>query len=180
MVIIDFDDFCDNNHRLDLLWQLKQANSKFRCTVFAIPAACSPEFINDLPSWVEVAVHGAKHTTSRECENWTERQMTNCILGVESCSQRFVKGFRAPGWQISDGCYRVLAKRGWWVADKIVNNSRRPRMMYYVCGPDSWHGHIQNVCDNGLEETFDSLLEAVLDEDNFKFVSEAIREWVPE
>jgi hypothetical protein len=39
------------------------------------------------------------------------------------------KGFKAPGWQISDACYRVLLDEGYWVADQKYNDERRPKAL---------------------------------------------------
>jgi hypothetical protein len=90
--------------------------------------------------------------------------------------QHFVNGFKAPGWQISDDCYRVLDERGWWVADQHLEDGRRPvglRTYFYEDG--GWHGHIQDWGSNGIDETWDELREAVSNCDRFEFASEAAR-----
>jgi hypothetical protein len=42
---------------------------------------------------------------------------------------------------------------------------------------DHWHGHIPNVCGNGIEETFPELLERVRQAESFELVSEAVSPW---
>jgi hypothetical protein len=97
-----------------------------------------------------------------------------------SAPVRFVEGWKSPGWQISAGTYRALNELGWWVADQHLEDHRRPeglRTYFYEDGLDRWHGHIQNVCGNGLQETWPVLLEAVTEAPSFEFVSEAVVPW---
>jgi len=180
-VIIDFDDFWQNNHRLDLLERLHGANSSFRCTLFAIPGLGGPDgsFWSSVPDWCELAVHGWFHgEPATECLSWDYWRMRDVI---EWRPERFVRGFKAPGWQISDECYTALLDCGWWVADQPYNDARRPRglRVHRLGDGEHWHGHIQNVCGNGIEERFDELLALVESTDQFSFVSETVHEWRP-
>ena len=177
-MIFDWDDLHETNHRLDLLGQLREANPAFRCTVFAVPGCGSDPFWESLPDWVELAVHGWVHPDPYECVNWTRQDMER-LLDEPVVQKHFACGFKAPGWQISDDCYQVLLERGWWVADQPYNDSRRPKglLTHRVGGPDHWHGHIQNDCGNGLEETFGHVLSLVRDADSFEFISEAVTPW---
>ena len=190
-MIVDLDDFHEGNHRLPLLYALRAANPEFRCTLFAIPTLGSDEFWESVPDWCELAFHGWKHgdppTDGGECKDWSFEEMDWLIYHHErGYHDRFVRGFKAPGWQISDGCYEALAEAGWWVADQPYNDGRRPhglRVHRLSEGastgddPDHWHGHIQNVCGNGLEETFDRLLQKVKCAETFELVSEAVQLW---
>jgi len=176
-VIFDTDDFHDTNNRLDLLQQLHDANPLFRMTAFAIPAFCSQEFLDSLPDWIEVAVHGWDHggiacTTADEAKDWTYDEALDVLLAAPG---RFVDGFKAPGWQISDGTYLALEDLGWWVADQHYNDDRRPEHLRVHCEGDGnhIHTHVQNVCGNGLEELFPRLLHRVASADSFELVSEA-------
>lgn len=177
-MVFDFDDFHDGNHRLDLLWKLKLQNPHFRCTVFAIPALCSEPFLYRLPSWIEIAVHGWRHDTPKECADWAEDDMRR-LLNREIVRDRFVQGFKAPGWQISDGCYQVLAERGYWVADQPYNDHRRPEGLrtHLLGSPDHWHGHISDVCGNGLNETFPQVRKLVKQATTFEWISEMVSPW---
>lgn len=183
-MIVDLDDFHDRNHRLDLLEQLRAANPLFRCTLFAVPALCTPAFVGQVPDWCELAVHGWQHgdppRDGGECRAWGYDRMSHLIVWVERHLRRFANGFKAPGWQISDGCYQALHDHGWWVADQHLEDGRRPKgLLTYLHedAPDRWHGHIQNVCGNGLEERFDELRGLVACAESFQFASEAAAAW---
>lgn len=170
---VDFDDFHESNHRLDLLQQLRTFNPAFRCTLFAVPALGTPGFWQSVPEWCELAVHGWLHPDPHECADWTADRMRELIAAKPP---RFVEGFKAPGWQISDGCYQALAEAGWWVADQHYNDQRRPAELRVHCEGDGdhWHGHIQNVCGNGLEERWDELVDRVRRAETFQLVREAV------
>lgn len=177
-MIFDTDDLHETNHRLDLLQQLKDANPEFKMTAFAVPAYCPDEFLEELPDWIEVAAHGFHHG-GRDCNDpfeaahWTYEE-TRTVL--DRLHPRFVKLWKSPGWQISDGTYLALVDYGWAVADHPNNSLRRPAELkaHVAGGPDHVHTHVQNVCGNGLEETFGSLLELVRNATEFQFVSEAV------
>jgi len=185
MLVVDFDDFHEGNHKLDRLHELKSLNPLFRCTLFAVPNRGSDEFWATVPRWCELAVHGWDHPDPYECAEWVDGMMQH-VMETTVVRKHFVNGFKAPGWQISDGCYRALARGKWWVADQHYNDLRRPRKLRVHCEGDSgdvrrtgvgehWHGHIQNVCDNGIEETWDALTAAIAGETEFRFVSEVAR-----
>lgn len=182
-MLCDFDDFSEQDNRLDLLEQLHDANPAFRCTLFAIPALGSYDFWESVPEWCELAMHGWLHPTPRECEHWT---YVDAVRHLDFCPRMFVKGFKAPGWQISDDTYRALKDKGWWVADHWENDHRRPKgikahvtrpLAASRLDPDHWHGHVGNVCNNGLEETFPQLLERVKQAESFELVSEVVEPW---
>lgn len=181
-VIVDFDDFGANNHRLDLLRELKRANPAFKCTLFAVPTWGEDWFWDMVPKWCELAMHGYAHgdppTDGGECKDWTTEQMMTAMLRKPT---RFMDGFKAPGWQISDACYGPLKNSGWWLADKPYNDDRRPHgLLTHRDGDgDHWHGHIQNVCGNGLEETFAAVMARVRAADSFQFMSEVVAPWNP-
>ena len=103
----------------------------------------------------------------------------------------FVKGFKAPGWQISDGVYQWLLDHGWWVADQAYNNDRRPKeLKAYVNNNGSFYPHIPgvdlvpdfkglhyhtwNCVGNGVYELSDQIKQDIQGEENFKFVSEVL------
>lgn len=171
----DFDDFHATNHLLHRLVELKELNPLFRCTVFAVPGLGSDAFWEAVPRWIELAVHGWIHPDPFECVNWSRDRMEQ-LLDEPVVRRHFVNGFKAPGWQISDDCYQVLLDRGWWVADQHLEDGRRPNgLRVYLYEDGGWHGHIQNDCGNGIEETWGRLREAVLNTSEFRFCSEVAR-----
>lgn len=173
-MIVDFDDFHETNHKLHLLHALKAVNAGFRCTLFAVPALGTETFWETVPGWCELAVHGWFHPDPHECQHWPAEQMD---MVIHAKPGRFVNGFKAPGWQISDGCYQSLLAHGWWLADQHYNDDRRPQGIAVHCEGDGdhWHGHIQDVCGNGVEERWDELVERVRGAASFELVSEAAR-----
>ncbi len=175
-MIFDWDDFHETNHRLDLFARLKEANPAFRATVFAVPGLCSEAFLDTVPDWLELAGHGWLHPHSREAEHWTREEALDVLLSLPG---RFVDGWKSPGWQISDGTYEALMDLDWWCADHPDNDRRRPQgLRTHVWGEGNhWHGHIQNACSNGLEETFDDVLALVEQAWSFELVSEAAYPW---
>jgi len=182
-MIFDTDDFHEGNHRLDLLEALHDANPLFKMTAFAVPAYCPESFLASLPDWIEVAVHGWAHggrdcSNPREAENWTYAEALDVLLAAPG---RFVEGFKAPGWQISDGTYQALDALGYWVADQHYNDARRPFGLRVHCEGDGdhLHTHVQNVCGNGLQERFPEWLARVEAAESFEFVSEAVQPWIP-
>jgi hypothetical protein len=179
-LLVDFDDFCETENRLDLLNLLREANPAFRCTLFAIPAKGSPEFWESVPEWCELAVHGWEHPHPREAADWSYEE---AIQVLAARPPRFTEGFKAPGWQVSDDTYRALDDCGWWIADHWENDGRRPEglrahVISRAAGagndPDHWHGHIGNVCGNGIEETFPEVLRRVREANSFQVMSEVV------
>ncbi len=174
-MIVDFDDYCEADNRDDLLLLLKEANPKFRCTLFAIPGLGSDAFWARTPEWCELAVHGYLHPTPVEAADWSRGMVELVLDGVHP---RFVRGFKAPGWQISQDTY-VLLERGYWVADQPYNDARRPEglQVHRLGDGDHWHGHIPDVCGNGISETFGALLEAVINAQSFETIGASVRPW---
>lgn len=167
-----------SNHRLDLLSRLKDANPAFRMTAFAVPGFCPDGFLRSLPDWIEVVPHGWLHggpdcSDPREAEHWTYEQACEVL---DNLHPLFARGWKSPGWQISDGTYRALLERGYWVADQHYNDHRRPDGLRVHCEGDGdhVHTHVQDVCGNGLEETFPTLLDRVLRAESFELVSEVV------
>ena len=179
-MVVDFDDFHETNHRYDLLHQLKEINPAFKATLYAVPGLGSPEFWAAVPDWLELVPHGWKHPDAHECQNWSRTEMNVYMNAIEADYPWFKHGFKAPGWQISDGIYYALSIREWWMADQHLEDKRRPhnlRVYFYEDGDDRWHGHIQNVCGNGLEERWGELVSLVQGATDFKFCSEALSKY---
>jgi len=180
-LIFDTDDLYEGHDRMDLLMRLKEANPALKVTAFAVLTRCPDEYVESLPDWIEVVPHGCDHgdppLDGGECRDWSAEVMRRVMRAVEyGMSPRWQRGFKAPGWVISDGCYEALANSGWWLADQHYNDHRRLSGIPVHCEGDGdhIHTHVQNVCGNGLEETFPYLLERVKNATEFQFVSEAV------
>lgn len=175
-MIFDTDDLFDGNDRLDLLDRLKEANPAFKLTAFAVPRLASDSYWESLPDWIELAVHGEYHPHPREAENWTYEKTVQVLMGRHP---RFVAGWKAPGWQISDATYQACLDLGFWVADQPYNDHRRPQglRVHRLGDGDHVHTHVQNVEGNGLAETFTALLKRVQAAGSFQFMSEVVQPW---
>lgn len=196
-MVIDFDDFgcnrvisdqCQSHDCRDKLDALHYANPNFKVTLFAIPGEMTPELLHWCRSnsgWVELAVHGFYHSSNYECEKMTYEEFDAHMSELEFINEFFVRGFKAPGWQISDDIYRWLSDHGWWVADQEYNSMRKPIGLpayvnnnneFFVEGDkvDAWHGHTWDCCGNGIYETYEQLESLVKTTQEFKFVSEIL------
>lgn len=189
MICFDADDFgtnhiisdmCQSHDCRDQLDKFHLANPNFKATLFAIPGEMTPELLlwcwaNS--SWVELAVHGLYHASNYECEKMSYREFDE-LMGHTTLARTFnfyVKGFKAPGWQISNDIYRWLEDHGWWVADQSYNNERRPKdLPVYIIGDNSMHHHTWNCVGNGVYEQEEYILDRIKDETKFKFVSEMV------
>jgi len=202
-MIFDFDDFganhvisdqCQGHDCRDALDKLHYVNPYFKVTLFAIPALMTLELLEWCEannSWVELAVHGWKHTSNYEADKWTKEEALE-VLRHPMVEQYFVKIFKAPGWQISEGCYEALVEEGWAVADQGYNDNRRPGSLpayinrdgtFFAYNGDSgtqevetpaWHGHTWNCVGNGIYETYDQVADLVKNAESFQFVSEVL------
>ena len=208
-MVFDWDDFgadkiisdmCQSHDCRDKLEELKRINSSFKCTLFTIPAYMTLElaaWAHDNRNWVELAVHGVNHDSNYECEKMSYGVFNaDMEVVLDTFPQSFVKGFKAPGWQISDDIYKWLKDNGWWVADQNYNTGRRPRELpaylnnsgvFYAPKPiemhdmalwspiEAWHGHTWDCVGNGIYETFDEVAKLVKGAKSFKFVSEVLK-----
>lgn len=206
-VVFDSDDFgcnhvisdmCQSHDCRDQLDKFHTINPAFKATMFAIPGEMTPELLEWCDanrSWVELAVHGFFHISNYECEKMTYEEMAWQMERFQPMIEtNFVKGFKAPGWQISDGIYRWLDEHGWWVADKSYNNERRPvGLRAYVNreGNDFYvtqghgdveidavgsHHHTWDCVGNGVYEQEQVILDKIKDEMDFNFISEVLNE----
>lgn len=159
---------------MDLFARLKAERHDFRATVFAVPGLITTCFVRELPDWLELAVHGWLHQTVYECAVWTPDDIAR-VFDDTLVRGHFARVFKAPGWQISDACYEYCRDNDIVVADQRLAESRWPtglKVYLHEDHPDRWHGHIQDIGTNGIEESWDALLAAVLAAQDFQFVSE--------
>lgn len=152
-VIITVDDFCETNHKIDLLTRIHDATGMV-FNLFTIPGLCSREFIEKakLIDWIDMIPHGWTHPTSRECQDWGREKCEWYISLIEPMG--LTKGFKAPGWQISTAMYETLNNHGYWVADQNYNDSRRPSTLkthYPEAGKHFHIGHMGGYNRNEIE-----------------------------
>lgn len=183
--IFDLDDLWDDAPAQDLLFGLKELYPALKVTLFAVPGRCSSELLDlwaDLP-WVELAVHGWTHEPNTECKTWTRDDMARCLDAVEHIGG-FARGFRAPGWQISDEALDELAARGYWLAghwsDCRRATERGLSAWYAAHDYRSVHGHFQDIHQtnpalrNGLRQLAEERGLPWDKDTRFKFVGEVV------
>ena len=188
MIVFDSDDFgcnheisdmCQSHDCRDVLLKFKKTNPAFKATLFTIPGETTYEIAKwaSETNWVELAVHGFYHTSNYECEKMSYEEFDTLMHTAMNhhLLPFFVKGFKAPGWQISDDIYKWLKDHNWWIADQSYNDERRPiDLPVYIIGDNSLHTHTWNCVGNGVYELFDDILERIKDETDFRFVSEVV------
>lgn len=171
--IVDADDFHQKNNGFELFKHIRNTIPDFKINLFCVVGLCKKAFINDCKKmeWLDLIPHGWKHPGPLECLSWSYQESIKYLDKIESLG--LTKGFKAPGWQISNGMYQALLERGYWVADQEYNNNRRHKELktYIIDKPNKYHYHIQNVCGNGIEEKLDEILSLKGD---FKFIKEII------
>lgn len=198
MIVFDADDFgvnhvisgdCQSHDCRDKLDEFHFANPNFKATLFAIPAEMSyelAEWCRANSGWIQLAVHGIRHTSNYECHEMSYQEFDEAIKPLQvMLDNYFVKGFKAPGWQISDGIYRWLAEHGWWVADQSYNDERRSGILpAYVNNNGTFmvdntvyngkHYHTWDCVGNGVYELSDQIKADIEGETEFKFISELL------
>lgn len=197
-------DMCQSHDCRDMLMLFKEANPKFKATLFAIPGEMTFEVLGwsmANKDWIELAWHGFYHLSNYECEKLTYEEFDKAMSSFKIYEDFFVKGFKAPGWQISDDIYRWLLDNDYWVADQSYNNGRRPLGLpayvndngkFYAAGgrtpqeiidkgyhPEertipAIHTHTWDCVGNGVYELKDEIIERIKGVDEFKFVSEVV------
>jgi hypothetical protein len=173
-MIFDLDDLGYDHDCRDKLEELKKINPAFKVTLFTVPGKTTIEMLLWASSrdWVELGIHGWMHGDNYECAKWSESEC-DVILKI-ALMHRFVKVFKAPGWQISDGCYQACLKNDIIVADQPYNKDRRPKgLKVYEVGDDSYHGHVWDCgCFNGIYEDWENIVSKVKEAKEFNFITE--------
>jgi hypothetical protein len=180
-VTFDWDDHHEHNNAMPWMLELRQINPAFRATLFSVPALGSKTFWRSHPDWIEIAWHGLYHRDPYECLEWDADTMDDYLYVLERQENSPCRLWKAPGWQINPDIYSVLLRRGWAVADQHLEDDRRPRGLpvYFYEDGGNWHGHVQNVCGNGLAETWDTVCGLVEKAESFEFASERTVVWDP-
>jgi hypothetical protein len=146
-VIFDLDDFAPDKESNALNWffHLKAQNKNFKVTLFTILGRWDIELLKDVAhiDWIELAGHGFMHASNDEAFNWTKKEWYD-ILNKYEKTGFFVKGFKAPNWEMSPLGYQVLKDMGWWVAVRKHQIKDVPEDMGYYCFETNifgTHGH---------------------------------------
>lgn len=165
---LDFDDFGETNNRLDWLWVLKKQFPNFKVNLFTIISDYGGEFENYIETldWIQICHHGINHVNNEE--------VAELNLDIPK-GYNPVRIYRAPYWQLSDVMYERLTKLGYKIM--LHPDDIREGIKYNWNIKDSppnlpilyGHGHIQDVCSNGLVEAFENILKLPIDTE-FRFL----------
>lgn len=184
-VVFDLDDFCDRHNCLAELDRLKETYPDFRATLFTIPALTSTSLVKEAKKrdWLELAVHGIDHEPNEELKAVSPAALRQHLDKVKRIAPEYVRGFRPPGWFITEAHVRAISDAGFWVALHARDRDSLSPLCthgFYCCedGPRRrlpyWHGHCHAVCGNGIRETLDVLLRRWPRGQQFLFVSDAV------
>ena len=194
-VAIEYHDFSPVNHHLDILEEFHDHYPNFKVTLFTVPweirfgrnlKESSPitlekfkpfrEAINKC-DWIEIGLHGLTHAPLEFAELSYEAAIKRIVSGMKMFEnaeiKNFAKVFIAPQWEISKEAKQAATDMGfvvlennyynWNLAmDKPNADAKEPFIM---------HGHVQDVCDNGMAETQGKILSLPIDTE-FLFLSE--------
>jgi len=167
-VFLDFDDFTFSPKQWALIFKLKQYFEKFKVNLFCIPQA-SHNPIGADKNWGSFCLHGYKH------------EMNENVPLAKLNQWPFEKIYKAPFWQLTDKMYQRLINAGWKVMLNSENSQENKKGIYFNWNlknePDLTkesligHGHIQNVCGNGLQESL-VRIRLLPKDTEFRFLSE--------
>jgi len=175
-IIADADDFAETNSGLNKLMFIKSRNPEFKITLFTIPGLCSKEFLKKIQKldWIDLVPHGWVHPNPLECLNWSYQESKEYLKKISKLGM--TKGFKAPGWQISDGMYQALLEEGYWVADQSYNNDRRPKDLkaYLLDSPNKLHFHINHLGGFNENEIGYSMMKLANLKGKFGFIKDYV------
>lgn len=195
-IALDFDDYSPLNHRLDIIRKLRDRYEDFKVTMFLVPWDIRFNHANGgtpishidygewrnitrhavEDGWMQVAIHGLTHAP-REFEDMDAKQaqarLTFAQKFLEDAKIEYIHMFKAPQWLLSSEAKKVIEDNGFTVMEDGYYNwnvkDDFPVELDNVIG----HGHVQNVCDNGLEESLIRIMQIPPDYE-WKFLSEVI------
>lgn len=194
-VAIEYDDFGPVNSNFGILENFKEHYPNFKVTMFTVPweirfgrnlqessPITLPKFkpfvdaINEC-DWIEIALHGLTHAPLEFAELSYKAAMQRIVIGMKMFEnvgiKNFAKIFKAPQWEISEEAEQAAKDMGFLVLhDQYYNwNLANDKPNANAVEPFIMHGHVQDVCDNGMAETMHRVLKLPVDTE-FKFLSE--------
>lgn len=198
-VILDFDDFCQDQSALDLLFKMKAKFPKFKVNLFTIPMRCDKAWLDEVSKleWISLIQHGWTHQLC-ENEKWSQHEAENYFRTAQGWVNKegrpiFCKGYKAPNWRLNQNTVRAIGTAGLWLADNpdpasnphgvvIMEGTKR----YYFTGNritddfqatgwDRFHGHIGPMdCDNEINYIWHHLNEKIDADADFFFIEDVL------
>ena len=120
-IVLNFDDFCDENNKLNLLYKLKEALPKLKVTLFVIPMKTSLDLLHkvSLIDWIEMAMHGLYHTP-KEFGMYDKETAIEKIKEAEDITQ----GLLVKGFKCFSEDTEILTNSGWVVFSILTKNMK--------------------------------------------------------
>ena len=202
-ITLDFDDFSIENTNLFYFEKLHEMYPSIKLSMFYIPADI--EYFNRLDEvqkeqsknmikkvvsdgWIELIPHGVTHIKD-EFKNATYENMELTIKAYEEHFKiigcPYIKGFKAPYWEMSKEAIKCLDDNGWFLAiDRNQPQSIKAKKNYEynwnVADPFpkgqkviKGHGHISPPSSNNIVACLENLTKIPPDY-TWKFVSEIV------
>jgi hypothetical protein len=183
-ISLEFDDYSPVNNNLGLLEKVHEHYPGCKITLLTVPweVRFGEQALLTLPQykplvnatkkyikegWVEIGMHGLTHSP-REFETNLRKDLSDLdffafrIMAGQRIFEKvglpYKKIFLAPFWQICEAARTAAQKLGFrLIEEKDFNWNLRdemPKKLKTVKG----HGHIQNTCQNGLEESMPKIM----------------------
>lgn len=192
-IAIDFDDFSPKNTNFSLLEKLREHYPDFKVTMFAVAwdirfgdttPITQPQWypyvkaVKESSDWLTIAIHGLTHAPMEFAEV-SYKEAWERITVAEKMHQnrgiKYTKIFKAPQWEISPEGEKAARDLGFTVLHDHYYNWNLADEMPKDKGLLIAHGHVQNVCGNGIEESMDKLM-ALPEDVEFITLEEALNE----
>ena len=197
-VAIEYDDWSPNNSNFGILEKFKEHYPDFKVTMFTVPweirfgrnmRESTPvtldkfkPFVEAVNScdWIEVALHGLTHAPMEFAELSYDAAMKRLVVGVKMFEQVGFKNyttiFKAPQWALSKEGKKAAEDMGFTVVeDGYFNwNLANDKPDVGAKEPFIMHGHVQDDCDNGMEETQHRIMKLPTDTE-FLFLSDIFK-----
>lgn len=193
----EIDDFGPVNHNLGILEDIHEHFPNFKITLFTVPwdirfgrnfRESAPVTLEKFKPWVaavnkadwmEIALHGLAHSPMEFAELSYEGATKRIVVGMKMFEnvgiKNFTKIFKAPQWEISAEAKKAAENMGFVVVeDGYYNwNLAKDKPNADAEEPYILHGHVQDVCENGLEESLPRIMSLPTDTE-FMFLSEIL------
>lgn len=187
-IVISYDDLYEGNDRWEEFEKLHDEFPDIKITFFVITGHCSDEFLRKIKQpWTQLVFHSWEH--SGHWLKWSVEETKEWLLKFQAYG--FEKGFKAPGWRLTDNIRQACKELGFWICSaSSVPVEGRHWYTYDKEGfreyPDytEYYDHIQHQHYDGKEWIVDAhvfdenmtALKTFLRENprTFKFITEKL------
>ena len=180
LIVVSYDDMWEGNDHWEVFEKFHKKFPNFKVTFFVNPGPCSDDFLRKInQEWTELAYHCQNH--SGGFKRWSKEEVKKYLLKYHN-EYGFSKGFKAPGWKITQNIIDACKELGFWIASisTVPIDIDRKFYTYYKKGEglnhlveySEYYGHLQS---HNFYENLKELEEHCIEHDpDFKFVSEVL------